>query len=90
MCFSLYIHRLSISQRNRFGDESRISLRQTDYYKNCPMRSDTINCPPFSALYRTGDGSCNNINHPEWGASFRPFQVCSYFIRPTLIIAFEK
>jgi hypothetical protein len=31
-------------------------------------------CPPFSALYRTGDGTCNNAEHPEWGASFRPFQ----------------
>lgn len=78
MIISLYdnliLIRLTISQRNRFGVEGRISLRQTDFYEDCPLRADNIQCPPFSLLYRTGDGTCNNIKHPEWGASFRPFQ----------------
>lgn len=66
--------RFTVSQRNRFGDEGRISLRNTEFFTECPLRADSIRCPPFSTLYRTGDGSCNNLKHPEWGASFRPFQ----------------
>lgn len=65
---------MTITQRNRFGDEGRVSLKQTDFYEECPLRSDKIQCPAFSALYRTADGTCNNLKRPEWGASFRPFQ----------------
>ncbi|XP_046632725.1 peroxidase-like isoform X2 [Daphnia pulicaria] len=72
--YALLREKFTISQRNRFGEEGRISLRNTDFYAECPLRAETIVCPPFSALYRTGDGTCNNAEHPEWGASFRPFQ----------------
>uniref|UniRef100_T1IAX5 Uncharacterized protein n=1 Tax=Rhodnius prolixus TaxID=13249 RepID=T1IAX5_RHOPR len=28
-------------------------------------------CQP--SPYRTKDGSCNNVRHPEWGAAYTPF-----------------
>ena len=30
-------------------------------------------CVGLDMLYRSADGSCNNMKHPEWGASFIPF-----------------
>ena len=50
------------------------SSRQIPSFSDCPLKSGDVQCPSFSTLYRTGDGSCNNLEHPEWGASFRPFQ----------------
>ena len=33
---------------------------------------DRVSCEKASASYRTADGSCNNIEHPEWGKASRP------------------
>ena len=30
-------------------------------------------CVGLDMLYRSADGSCNNMKHPEWGASLTPF-----------------
>ena len=31
----------------------------------------TVNCDPY-AIYRTYDGTCNNLRHPLWGSSNKP------------------
>lgn len=36
---------------------------------DCPV---PVSCPNIS-LYRTADGSCNNIGHADWGKSLTPF-----------------
>lgn len=36
----------------------------------CPME---INCDQYKhSAYRTADGSCNNLVHPNWGAAMTP------------------
>ena len=44
------------------------SKRQVD---ECPMTKRDIHCDK-RALYRSIDGSCNNIRHPEWGQANQP------------------
>lgn len=41
----------------------------------CTAHKRVINCSNlcFHQNYRTYDGSCNNYNHPMWGASLTPF-----------------
>jgi len=70
--FALYQEKLSSGQRSRPSDRIP-SIRQTSFYRDCPLRVDAIQCPPYSSRFRTADGTCNNRNHPEWGAAFWPF-----------------
>lgn len=54
----------------------QVSLRNTALYNDCPVKSETLKerpCPAYSVLYRTLDGTCNNVNNPDWGGAFRPF-----------------
>ena len=30
-------------------------------------------CKGLDLLYRTADGTCNNLKHTSWGSSFMPF-----------------
>ena len=41
----------------------------------CTAHKRLVNCSDlcFHQKYRTYDGSCNNFNHPMWGASLTPF-----------------
>lgn len=62
-------------QQALFGLE-QVSLRNTALYDNCPVKSEetsTQPCPAYSAMFRTLDGTCNNVDNAEWGAAFRPF-----------------
>lgn len=46
------------------------SIEQNDvYYKNCAPK---ISCDP-NAVYRTINGSCNNLANPLWGSSNTPY-----------------
>ena len=57
----------------------RVELRSTSIFDDCPVKSREGRqegegvCPPFTALFRTADGSCNNPFNPRWGAAFMPF-----------------
>ena len=54
----------------------RVELRSTSIFDECPLRNREARqeqCSGFSAMFRTPDGSCNNFEHPSWGASFMPF-----------------
>eukprot|EP00095_Tigriopus_kingsejongensis_P007792 maker-scaffold370_size193435-snap-gene-0.40 protein:Tk07792 transcript:maker-scaffold370_size193435-snap-gene-0.40-mRNA-1 annotation:"hypothetical protein DAPPUDRAFT_320790" len=54
----------------------RVELRSTDLFRRCPFgdgpqpRQDR--CRGLDLLYRSADGSCNNLLKPEWGSSFSP------------------
>lgn len=59
-----------------FGPKSRPILRiqsvattNGDYFKKC---SPAVTCDP-NAKYRTYNGSCNNLQNPNWGAAMTPF-----------------
>jgi len=55
----------------------RVELRSTSIFDDCPIKSREGRqeevCPPFTSLFRTADGSCNNPFNPRWGAAFMPF-----------------
>lgn len=62
-------------QQSLFG-LGQVSLRNTALFEGCPVKSeafDEVSCPAYSVMYRTMDGTCNNIDMPEWGAAYRPF-----------------
>ncbi|XP_037780731.1 chorion peroxidase-like [Penaeus monodon] len=62
-------------QQALFGLE-QVSLRNTALYDACPVKTDEFSerpCPAYSVMYRTLDGTCNNLDKQEWGAAFRPF-----------------
>lgn len=46
-----------------------VSLSQTPVATACPKEPT---CP--ATKYRSFDGSCNNVEHKDWGKSFRAFQ----------------
>eukprot|EP00058_Branchiostoma_floridae_P023928 XP_002609418.1 hypothetical protein BRAFLDRAFT_86521 [Branchiostoma floridae] len=52
-----------------------ISPAQRDIIANmagCEPSTKEVNCP--TSMYRTFDGSCNNIDNPQWGAALQPFK----------------
>ena len=59
------------------ADEARknlplFSLKRTALKNSCP---ELVTCPPEELIkYRPIDGSCNNLNQPDWGKSNTPFQ----------------
>ena len=58
-----------------FGLE-QIDLMKTALYEDCPFKTtDNLkpSCPAYSLVFRTMDGTCNNLDHPEWGSAFRAF-----------------
>ncbi|ROT69525.1 hypothetical protein C7M84_012292 [Penaeus vannamei] len=62
-------------QQALFGLE-QVSLRNTALYDACPVKTEEFSerpCPAYSVMYRTLDGTCNNLDKQEWGAAFRPF-----------------
>ncbi|OZC07548.1 hypothetical protein X798_05479 [Onchocerca flexuosa] len=60
LTFQQIPYELSITD---FGDTTITSI--------CPVNKVT-RCPLIK--YRTYSGHCNNVNHPSWGASFKPMQ----------------
>jgi len=59
-----------------FGHKSRPILRiqsvattNGDYFEKC---SPPVTCDP-NEKYRTYNGSCNNLQNPNWGAAMTPF-----------------
>lgn len=46
----------------------RFSLANTVIGDTCPKAS---RCP--ATKYRTSDGSCNNLAHPDWGKAFHTY-----------------
>ncbi|XP_054719916.1 chorion peroxidase-like [Uloborus diversus] len=46
----------------------RFSLMNTVIGDTCPKSPP---CP--TTKYRTSDGTCNNLKHPEWGSAFQPY-----------------
>ncbi|KAK8747996.1 hypothetical protein OTU49_016262 [Cherax quadricarinatus] len=55
---------------------SALDLQQLGNRQDCIDELDFLNPETCieSALYRTADGTCNNIKHPKWGSSFTPFR----------------
>ncbi|KAI6232119.1 hypothetical protein M3Y95_00453300 [Aphelenchoides besseyi] len=50
---------------------SPVRLNQTAVNGIC-VKSPTIDCVP--GKYRSTTGICNNVEHPQWGSTYAPFQ----------------
>ncbi|VVC27285.1 Hypothetical protein CINCED_3A000564 [Cinara cedri] len=48
---------------------SSVATTNGDYFKKC---APAVTCDP-NAKYRTYNGSCNNLQNPNWGAAMTPF-----------------
>lgn len=48
---------------------SSVATTNGDYFAKC---APAVTCDP-SAKYRTYNGSCNNLQKPNWGAAMTPF-----------------
>ncbi|CAL4065298.1 unnamed protein product, partial [Meganyctiphanes norvegica] len=63
-------------QQALFGLD-QVSLRNTALFNACPTKTPDPGlpslCPAYSVMYRTLDGTCNNLDKPAWGAAYRPF-----------------
>jgi hypothetical protein len=58
----------------------KVELRSTDLFLECPFRQSLNGaegrqglCKGIDLLFRSADGSCNNMRNPEWGSAFMPF-----------------
>lgn len=49
--------------------DENIAWLNNIYYKKCAPK---VICDP-NAVYRTINGSCNNLANPLWGSSMTPF-----------------
>ncbi|KAF2360023.1 hypothetical protein FHG87_009222 [Trinorchestia longiramus] len=69
--------RFQLSRQQALFGLEQVSVENTALFSACPFKSDDTAfrrpCPAYSVMYRTLDGSCNNADHPEWGAALRPF-----------------
>ncbi|RWS05678.1 hypothetical protein B4U79_05548 [Dinothrombium tinctorium] len=50
------------------NDLNKLSLMNTNSNRFCPRKPSC-----FSTKYRNADGSCNNLERPDWGKSFSAF-----------------
>jgi hypothetical protein len=51
---------------------SHPELREEIQSQFCPNETQE-NCDKANkSAYRSVDGSCNNVNHPDWGAAITP------------------
>lgn len=67
----LFIYSLKWNKLSRQAPP-KISLRKTPLEAFCPPQIPP-RCPPFTARYRTHDGTCNNARKPRWGSAQMPF-----------------
>ena len=74
--------RFKLSRQQALFGLEQVNVASTPLFSACPFKTvDSGNaddpfrrpCPAYSVMYRTLDGSCNNVDHPEWGAALRPF-----------------
>jgi len=57
-------------QKAGFGLK-KFNIQNTLLADSCPARPT---CVDEDKIYRTADGSCNNLAQPQWGTSNRPFR----------------
>lgn len=62
------VRTFQLSSVQRSEGLPRLSLVNTIIRDTCPKSS---RCPPTK--YRTFDGSCNNLAHPDWGKAFHTY-----------------
>jgi len=46
-----------------------VATTNGDYFRKC---APAVTCNP-NDVYRSYNGSCNNLRHPNWGAALTPF-----------------
>ena len=75
-----FLFRFSLTRQQVVYGLERVELRSTDLYTECPFRvtekgrqRPEPQCKGLDLLYRSADGTCNNLKHPVWGSSFMPF-----------------
>eukprot|EP00111_Clytia_hemisphaerica_P024273 TCONS_00071582-protein len=60
------------AENNKPSKATSKVITQKGVFADCQKRRPTIDCSKASKKFRSIDGLCNNVNHPEWGATKTP------------------